>query len=94
MNYLCALDFRAADNTAVIDWGWRRTGERQWTNGKGDVVQYISSKHQLDGVLDCTLYLGYRWFDNTKLGSPQELRARAKLRNITLIDRLGKVPCQ
>lgn len=93
MDYLCALNFRAADNTAVIDWGWRRTGEREWTKGDGEVVKYLSSKYKLEGVRDCTLYLGHCWFDNRELGTPNELRARAKLRNIELRDGFGKVPC-
>lgn len=84
--YLCAGSFKHADNTAVIDWGWKRTGQWTWATKEGDEVRYLSRKQQLDGVRDCILYLGFDWFENSELGPAHEFRARCHARNIELVD--------
>lgn len=86
VHYICALSLMHADNSASIDWGWRRTGAYKWVNKLGEEVRYLSRLQQLGGVRGCVLYLGYGWRNNRDLGHPGELQATAILADIQLID--------
>lgn len=85
--FLCAWSFKHADNTAVVDWGWKRTGEWTWANKEGEEVRYISRLEQLCGMRDCVLYLGHAWWENRDLGGYALLHEHARLRNIVLMDK-------
>jgi hypothetical protein len=91
-HFICALSLQHANTTATIDWGWRRAGERYWINKLGEEVWYLSRAQNLNGVMNCVLYLGYRWDENSEL-HPNVLRDVARNRNITLIngDEFGRV---
>lgn len=70
---LVAGSKRHADNTAIIDWGWRR-GPQGWIDSDGDPVRYVDRIDQLYGLPrgGVTVYLGYEWYANRAL---QDLEA-------------------
>lgn len=88
-HYICALSYNHADTTARIDWGWKRTGPREWENKLGEKVGYVSHQRDLDGLRDVILYLGFYWYDNADLGDPERFRALCRARRIQLIDECG-----
>jgi hypothetical protein len=62
---ILANGIRHADNTAAIDWGWKRAnraGRRGWENDKGEFVMYAHDSTQLRGLSPGTkIYLGFAW---------------------------------
>lgn len=62
LHILLAADFRTAQASAEIDWGWRREPPRQgrWLNEENEPVIFVSDMRYAYGLSDkAILYLGY-----------------------------------
>jgi hypothetical protein len=69
--FLVADNLRQADNTASIDWGWRRIRNDVWLRpadetGPEAEVKFLPFPYDLCGHRECVVHVG--WFAEPKRG--------------------------
>lgn len=86
--YIIAESRQAADNSAVIDWGWPRV-KGGWTDPNGNKVTYIPDAAELRKIDNAWIYPGYRWYASI---SPHHFEAMVKNRAVKMLDEPPRIP--